>query len=86
MKVIKRKCSVCGFEIKVKLKDNNEIIGANYFGKYKIPIEGTGEYVKVGTSDILGADPVDVIDWTGKEEEVECWECDKCFNGGKKND
>ena len=49
-----------------------------YFGRFKLPIKGTGKYEKVGTSK-LGKLKVDVVKWAGKEKEVEYWECNSCF-------
>lgn len=51
----------------------------HYFGDFSIPIEGTGEHKKVGAVKI-GKMKCDVVDWTGKEKQVEYWECDGCFD------
>ena len=66
----KKMCAVCG-----RRK------GKNYFGKMKIPI-GKGKWKKVGTTTILKPiqERTDIVKWTGKQKEVEYWECDKCFN------
>ena len=44
----------------------------------KLPVKGTGKYKKVGKTRI-GKMKVDVVKWTGKEKEVEYWECNKCY-------
>ncbi len=51
--------------------------GGHYFGQFKLPIK-PGEYKKIGTTKI-GRIKADVVKWTGKEKEVEYWECNKCF-------
>lgn len=54
--------------------------GGHYFGKMKVPI-GKGRWKKVGATTILK--PIqkmtDIVEWSGKEKEVEYWECDKCY-------
>lgn len=76
---IKRNCVVCSKKMTIKIADNGKYDKGHYFGKMKVPIEGTGKYVKTGTFkhfDLKG----DVVKWTGKEKEFEYWECEKCFN------
>ena len=51
----------------------------HYYNKIKLPIKGTGEYKKVGATKI-GKHQIDVVDWTGKEKEIEYWECNECFD------
>ncbi|KXB05491.1 hypothetical protein AKJ51_04990 [candidate division MSBL1 archaeon SCGC-AAA382A20] len=64
-------CSVCG-----------ERQGKHYFGTIEIP-RGKGEHIKVGETtfgDVLNT-PMDVVKWTGEKEQVEYFECEKCFKG-----
>jgi len=75
-KKIKRKCSICGKGISVILHGRKYDNG-HYFGKIKIPV-GPGEHKKIRTTKI-GRHKFDVVKWTGKEKEVEYWECNKCF-------
>ncbi len=77
---LKRKCVVCGRSLKINILDNRgHYINGHYFGKFKIPIKGTGEYKKVGVSKIFKK-KVDIVEWTGKEKEFEYWECEECYN------
>ena len=46
---IKRSCVVCGKKMAIRIADNGKYNKGYYFGKMKIPIEGTGKYVKTGT-------------------------------------
>jgi hypothetical protein len=73
-----RKCVVCGKNIKIRiLNKKGNYDGGHYFGKMKIPV-GKGKYKKVGTTKLLKK-KVNVVNWTGKEKEVEYWECNKCY-------
>ena len=45
----------------------------------KVPIKGTGEYKKIGTTKLLKMKD-DIVGWTGKEKEIEYWECNECYN------
>lgn len=72
-----RKCTVCGKRIRVKVYPDRHYTGGHYFNKLKIPM-GKGEYKKVGKSNILGK-KVNVVKWTGKEKEIEYWECNTCY-------
>jgi len=63
----KSKCSICG-----------EKEGTHYFGEINVPI-GKGEYVEIGDT-CLGCP---VVEWTGKKQKFEYWECDDCFNEAK---
>jgi len=72
-----RKCVVCGKCVKINLDKKGHYDNGHYFGKFKLPLKGTGCYKKVGASKILG-EKVDVVKWTGKEKEVEYWECNRC--------
>ena len=73
---MKRNCLVCGARINVALH-KRKYCGGHYFGRFKIPLK-PGKYKKVGTTKI-GKSKVDVVNWIGKEKEMEYWECDKCF-------
>lgn len=73
-----RKCVVCGKKIKINVDEKGHYDTGHYFGKLKLPIKGTGEYNKVGTTRLLKRQ-VQVVEWTGKEKEVEYWECNKCY-------
>jgi hypothetical protein len=76
---IKRNCVVCGKRMQIQIDESGKYDKGHYFGTMKIPVEGTGKYIKtgkVGLGDITG----DVVRWTGKEREAEYWECEKCFN------
>lgn len=70
-------CSVCGKTINVIL-NGKKYTNGHYFGKFKLPLK-PGKYKKVGTIKI-GRSKIDVVKWTGKEKEVEYWECNKCFD------
>jgi hypothetical protein len=76
--VIWRSCCICGKRLRIKLYPDRSYRGAEFFGRHKIPIKGTGEYKKIDTfkiGDLVG----DVVKWTGKERGVEHWECPACF-------
>ena len=77
IKRIKRKCLVCGRKINIKIYEDRHYIGGHYFNKMRIPV-GKGEHKIIGTSKILGK-KVNVVKWTGKEKEVEYWECNDCY-------
>jgi len=79
-KTISRKCSVCGKVIKPIIYKDGFIRGAFYYGKMNIPI-GKGEHIKTGTFK-LGNKKYNVSKWTGKEKQVEYWECESCYNEG----
>ena len=76
MMILKRKCLICGKEIKIRLNKDKTYSGGNYFGKIKLPL-GKGKYFRVGKTNLLGKD-IGVVKQNGKEKEVEYWECDKC--------
>jgi len=76
---IVRKCLVCGKSIRIKVYEDGHYSNGHYYNKIKLPIKGAGEYKKVGTTK-LGRHKVDVVDWTGKEKEIEYWECNECFD------
>lgn len=78
LRTLKRTCVVCGKKFSFKIDNKGHYDNGHYFTDLKIPIEGTGKWKKVGTTKILGKKH-DVVDWTGKEETVEYWECNECF-------
>lgn len=78
MKKLNRRCVFCGKKITIVRYNDKYYRGGQYFGKHKIPI-GKGEYKKVGTTKLFKR-KVSVVKWTGKEKEVEYWECNACYN------
>ncbi|MBI1972953.1 hypothetical protein HYS50_03030 [Candidatus Woesearchaeota archaeon] len=74
---INRKCLVCSKRIQITIYSDRHYRNGHYFNTMKIPV-GKGDYKKVGTSKLLGK-KVDVVKWTGKEKEVEYWECNDCY-------
>ena len=70
---------VCGKPIRIKVYQDGHYNNGHYYNKIKLPIKGTGEYKKVGTTKI-GKHKIDVVDWTGKEKDIEYWECNECFD------
>lgn len=74
-----RKCFVCGKSIRIKVYEDGHYNNGHYYNKIKLPIEGTGDYKKVGTTKI-GKHKIDFVDWTGKKKEIEYWECKECFD------
>lgn len=72
---IKRKCLVCGKEINVILH-GKKYTSSYYFGKFRIPV-GPGEYKKMGNT-TSGRIKADIVKWSGKEKDIEYWECNKC--------
>ena len=70
----KNTCAICG------QKTDDGV----YFGKVKLPVEGTGEYKVIRKSKIfekIGDDTeYDIVEWTGEEKEFDYYECDKCYN------
>ena len=77
-KTINRKCIICSNNIRIEVFKNGEYKNGHYFDKIKVPIRSTGEYKNVGTSRLFGK-KVNIVKWTGKEKEVEYWECNKCY-------
>ncbi len=75
---INRKCLVCGKKIRVVLYQDGHYRNGQYFNKLKLPI-GKGEYKKIRTAKLFGK-KINVVKWTGKEKEIEHWECDSCYN------
>lgn len=78
IRAIKRKCSICGKKISVKLY-GKKYSGAHYFGKIEVPVKGTGEYKKISTLK-MGRKSYPVVKWTGKKKYFEYWECEGCFD------
>ena len=74
---MKRKCTVCGKPIRIKVYPDKHYFPHHYYNKMKLPI-GKGEWKKVGTSKLFGK-KVNLVDWTGKEKEIEYWECNDCY-------
>ncbi len=75
---IKKECLVCGKKAVINVDDETRKYDKwHYFGEVELPV-GEGENVKVGEYDLLGR-TIDVVEWTGKKEKVEYWECDKCY-------
>ncbi len=78
-----RKCLVCGKSIKIAVDRRGKCDGGHYFGTFEAPIEGTGVWKFVRKGMFMGKS-FDVVDWTGKKKELECWECDSCFGEAAK--
>jgi len=78
IKKINRVCLVCGKRIRVTLYADRHYRNGHYFATIKFPV-GKGEYKKIGTSTLFGK-KVDIVKWTGKEKEVEYWECNICYD------
>lgn len=74
----RRKCIVCGKLINITLYQDGHYKNGHFFKVIKVPV-GKGEYKKVKTTKIFGK-KCDIVKWTGKEKEVEYWECNDCFN------
>lgn len=81
---IKRRCVVCGAEIRSKVNEKGVYDNGHYFGEAKIPV-GKGDYKKVGVFKRSNK-KYDVVKWTGKEKEMEYWECNKCFEEASRED
>ena len=71
MKIIKRKCVICGETITIKVYDDGSYEGGHYFGKMVIP----------------KSFPVEMDEnhpnYAGEDEEYiyfEYWECNSCYN------
>ncbi len=78
IKKLNGRCLVCRKKIRIKIYKDGHYTGAHYFNKLKIPIKGTGIYKKIGTTKLLGK-KINVVKWTGREKEIEYWECNSCF-------
>lgn len=78
LRKIKSKCSICGKVIKININKKGKYCNGYYFGVMGMPIKGTGEYKKVGTAKFLNK-KIKVVKWTGKERDIEYWECNKCY-------
>lgn len=77
-KKIRRACLICGRKVNITIYEDGYYKNGHYFNKIKFPVKGTGIYKKVGTTK-LGKMKADIVKWTGKEKEVEYWECNKCY-------
>ena len=64
--------------MRIKLYPDRHYQGGYFFKRFKVPI-GKGEYEQTGTSK-FGRRKFNVVKWTGKEKEVEYWECEKCYH------
>ncbi len=73
---------VCGKKLRITLYPDGHYRDGHYFNKLKVPIKGTGEYKNVGKGKV-GGKKINVVKWTGKEKEVEYWECQACYEEGK---
>ncbi len=82
-KRIVRNCSICGDKINIKVDEKGKYNQGYYFGKIKLPVEGTGKYKQVGASKLLRAK---VVKWTGESKECEYWECNLCYNAASRED
>lgn len=69
---------MCGKRLRIKLYPDGTYRGGEFFGRHKIPIKGTGEWVDAGTSKLFGK-TIKLCKWSGKEREEESWECPDCF-------
>lgn len=79
IRIVYRKCLICGKKMKIKLTRGGRYNTGHFFSKLKIPIEGTGKHVKIGEQKI-GKTRYDVVKWTGKSRKVEYWECNSCYD------
>jgi len=77
-KRLKRKCLICGKNFYTTVYQNRKYSNGHYFGKQKFPVEGTGEWKKVGKFK-FGKLKGNTVKWTGKEKSVEYWECNDCY-------
>lgn len=75
---LKRKCLICGQLFSLTVYADGHYNKGHYFGRLKLPIEGTGEYKKTGFT-CIGKQKIAIVKWTGKEKELEYWECNNCF-------
>ncbi|MFH1200564.1 MAG: hypothetical protein V1708_05855 [Candidatus Micrarchaeota archaeon] len=78
-----RKCVVCGAKIQIALGPGGKYDNGHYFGVMKLPV-GKGKYEKIGRSK-FGRHSFDVVKWTGKEKEIEYWECNDCWKEAGKD-
>lgn len=70
---------MCGKKIQIKINIKGHYNNGNYFGKSIIPIKETGHYKTIGTKKLFGR-KINIVKWTGKEKEIEYWECNKCYS------
>ena len=52
IKCLRRKCTVCGESIRIKVYPDKHHHPHYYYGKIKLPIKGTGEYKEIETTKI----------------------------------
>lgn len=69
---------MCGKKLRIKLYPDRSYRGGEFFGRHKMPIEGTGDWKKTGTWKFMGRN-FNIVKWTGKEREEEHWECPECY-------
>ncbi len=80
MRIVYRKCLVCGKRLKITMKDKKgHYNGAHYFGKLGIPDTKNWNRKVIGYFKIGGIKATIVNDPPIKRK-VEYWECEKCFN------
>lgn len=74
----KAKCLICGKSFSTTIYKGGKYSNGHYFCTLKIPVEGTGEYKKRGTTRIARK-KFGVVKWAGEKREVDYWECNECF-------
>lgn len=81
---IRRQCASCGKHITVQLQGKKPL-NAYYFGRMKLPV-GKGKWVIIssGKKIMMGKVEIKKARWTGREREVEYWECEKCYESAGK--
>lgn len=77
IRMISRKCLICGKTIKLKVYADGHYNKGHYFGTIKTPV-GKGGYKKIKKVKIARR-KADVVKWIGKRKETEYWECNECF-------
>lgn len=75
---IKRHCLICGKHFYTIIYKGGKYSSGHYFSTLKIPIDGTGEYKKIG-SFTMAKKKYNTVKWIGKEKKVEYWECNECY-------
>lgn len=78
LKVLMRRCSVCGKKMKIKLNKDRTYVGGNYFCKVDIPDTKNWKMKVIGKMKI-GNMKVDVVNNPPVKKRVEYWECNKCY-------
>jgi len=74
VKILKRRCAVCGKELKIKVYEDGSYRGGHYFGK--VPINWKD--VKTIGKTRIGKIDVNVVELVEPECE-EYWECEDCY-------